>query len=263
MRAFADAWPEEAFVQQAAAQIPWFHNVVILEKIKDIEVRGFYIDKTIENNWSRNILILQIEQELHLRQGMAITNFEKTLPFPQSDLAQALLKDPYCFDFLSIAEDAKERDLEKALVDHIRDFLVELGVGFAFMGTQVHLDIGDQDFYIDMLFYHVKLRSHVVIELKMGDFKPEYAGKLNFYLSAVDDLMRHEDDAPSIGILLCKTKNDLVVEYAIRDMNKPMGVAGWEKKLVESLPEKLKGKLPSIEDFEAEFAHQKEGHNVE
>ncbi len=259
MRAFAEAWPDEEFVQQAAAQIPWFHNVVIIQKVKEPEARRFYVESTWVHGWSRSILGLQIEQRQYQRQGQAISNFERTLPSSQSDLAQQITKDPYCFDFLTLAGDAHERDLERGLVEHIRDFLVELGVGFAFMGTQVHLSVGEQDFYLDMLFYHVKLRCYVVIELKARGFKPEYAGKLNFYLSAVDDLLRHETDQPTVGILLCKTKDDVVVEYALRDMNKPIGVAGWETRLVESLPEGLKGSLPSVEELEAELARKQEG----
>ncbi len=253
MRAFAEAWPDEQFVQQAAAQIPWFHNVVILQKVKAPEAREYYIQSTSAHGWSRAILSLQIEQRLHERQGQAPNNFKHTLPPAQSDLAQQITKDPYCFDFLSLGTDLKERDLELGLVEHIRDFLLELGAGFSFVGTQVHLDIGEQDFYLDMLFYHLKLRCYVVIELKAGPFKPEYAGKLNFYLSAVDDLLKHESDEPTIGILLCKSKNDIVVEYALRDMKKPIGVSGWETKLVESLPKELEGALPTIEELEDEL----------
>lgn len=253
MRAFAEAWPKEEFVQQAVAQIPWGHNVRILDKIQDHETRRFYVLKVLEYSWSRNILLLQIEQRLHERQGQAPNNFKHTLPPAQSDLAQQITKDPYCFDFLSLGQEIKERDLELGLVEHIRDFLLELGAGFSFVGTQVHLDIGEQDFYLDMLFYHLKLRCYIVIELKAGPFKPEYAGKLNFYLSAVDDLLRHESDEPTVGILLCKSKNDIVVEYALRDMKKPIGVSGWETKLVESLPKKFKGALPSIEELEDEL----------
>jgi len=185
MRAFAEAYPDEQFVQQLAAQIPWFHNCVILDKVKDKIEREWYIRQTIQHGWSRTILVHQIESGLFHRQGKAITNFECTLPKPQSELAQQLLKDPYSFDFLSLAEKAKERDLEKALINHIRDFLLELGVGFAFVGNQYHLEIGDQDFYLDLLFYHLRLRCFIVIDLKMGDFKPEDSGKMNFYLSAV------------------------------------------------------------------------------
>ena len=181
-----------------------------------------------------------------------MTNFEATLPNPQSDLAQELLKDPYNFDFLTLGDDAKERELERGLLEHIRSFLLELGVGFAFVGSQVHLEVGGEDFYIDLLFYHLKLRAFIVIDLKTTEFRPEYAGKMNFYLSAVDDLLRHPQDEPSIGIILCKAKNKVMAEYALRDMAKPIGISGF--KLAESLPESLKGQLPTIADLEAELS---------
>jgi len=253
MRAFAQAWLDEEFVQQAAAQIPWFHNVVILQKVKDPEARAQYVGYARQYGWSRAVLQLQIDQHLHERQGQAPNNFAQTLPPPQSDLAQQITKDPYCFDFLTLADDARERDLERGLVKHIRDFLLELGAGFSFVGTQIPLQVADQDFYLDMLFYHLELRCYVVIELKATAFRPEYAGKLNFYLSAVDDLLRHESDQPTIGILLCRSRDDLVVEYALRDMSKPIGVAGWETRLVESLPQELEGRLPTVEEIEAEL----------
>lgn len=254
MRAFAEAWPDEGFVQQAAAQIPWFHNVTIVEKVKGAEERRFYMEQTVINGWSRNVLALQIETRLHDRHGQALSNFETTLPAPQSDLAQQITKDPYCFDFLTLHADARERELELGLVEHIRDFLLELGVGFSFVGSQVPLEVGGQDFFLDMLFYHLHLRCFVVVELKVGPFAPEHAGQLNFYLSAVDDQLRHPSDQPTIGILLCKSKNDVVVEYALRDMSKPIGVANWETRLVEALPDELKGRLPSVEEMEAELA---------
>jgi predicted nuclease of restriction endonuclease-like (RecB) superfamily len=191
MRKFAETYPDEQIVQQAAAQIPWFHNCVLLDKVKDSNEREWYLRKTIEQGWSRNILVHQIESQLYHRQGKAITNFEQTLPPVQSDLAQQILKDPYKFDFLSLGEEAQERDLEKALLKHIRDFLLELGVGFAFVGSQYHLEVGGEDFYLDLLFYHLHLRCFVVIDLKVGQFKPEFSGKMNFYVSAVDDLLRH------------------------------------------------------------------------
>ena len=258
MRTFAEAWPDQDFVQQAVAQIPWGHNVRILDKVKDTETRRFYIEQTMAQGWSRNVLVVQIESRLHERHGAALTNFETTLPALQSDLAQQITKDPYCFDFLTLHDDAKERELEAGLVEHIRDFLLELGVGFSFVGSQVHLEVGDQDFYLDLLFYHLHLRCFVVIELKTGRFAPEYAGKLNFYLSAVDDKLRHGSDQPTIGILLCKSRNDLVVEYALRDMSKPIGVANWETRLVESLPEEFRGSLPSVEEIEAELLEDAE-----
>ena len=253
MRALAEAWPDEEFVQQAVAHIPWGHNVRILDKVADPETRRFYIARTLANGWSRNVLVLQIESRLHEREGRAITNFELTLPAPQSDLAQQMTRDPYCFDFLTLADDARERELERGLIEHVRDFLLELGSGFAFVGSQVPISVADRDFYVDLLFYHLSLRCYVVIELKAGEFKPEYTGKLNFYLSAVDDQLRHSDDQPTIGILLCKGREDLLVEYALRDMTKPIGVANWETRLVESLPAELAGRLPTVEQLEAEL----------
>ena len=254
MRAFAEAWPEEAIVQQAAAQLPWFHNCVLLDKVKDPRVRLWYIEETIRNGWSRNVLVLQIESGLFQRQGRAITNFQTTLPKPQSDLAQQILKDPYNFDFLTLTREAQERDLERELLVQLRRFLIELGSGFAFVGSQVPLEVGGEDFRLDLLFYHLKLRCFVVIDLKMGPFRPEYAGKMNFYLSAVDDLMRHAEDRPSIGLVLCKSKNGVVAEYALRDVAKPLGIAEFQH-LVQ-LPEQLKGTLPSIEEIEAELGRR-------
>ena len=248
MRAFASAYPDEQIVQQLAGQIPWFHNCTIVDKVKDPTERLWYIQQTIQHGWSRNVLVHQIESGLYHRQGKAITNFERTLPLPQSELAQNLLKDPYTFDFLSLGEDALERDLERALIDHIRDFLLELGVGFAFVGSQYHIEVGGQDFYLDLLFYHLRLRCYVVIDLKTSDFQPEFSGKMNFYLSAVDDLLRHPDDQPSIGLILCKSKNQAIAEYALRDMSKPIGVSAYQ--LQEALPEQMKGSLPTIEELE-------------
>lgn len=256
MRSFAEAWPDPVFVQQVAAQIPWFHNCVILDKLSNREFREWYIHKTIENGWSRNVLVHQIESGLIEREGRAVTNFSSALPAPQSDLARAMLKDPYIFDFLGIGEDAAERELERALLDHIREFLLELGVGFAFVGSQYRLDVGGKDFSIDLLFYHLKLWSYVVIDLKIGEFLPEYAGKMNFYLSAVDDLLRHLDDNPSIGIVLCKSRNRIIAEYALRDMEKPIGVAGYE--LTTSLPEDLRGRLPTVDELEEELRRGEE-----
>ena len=259
MRSFASAYPDEAFVQQVAAQIPWFHNCVIMDKLKYLVKREWYIRQTIQNGWSRNVLVHQIESGLLDRQGNSVTNLERTLPSPQSELVSEILKDPYNFDFLTIGQEFSERDLHQSLLIHIRDFLMELGVGFAFVGSEYHLEIGDQDFYIDLLFYHLQLRCYVVIELKAGNFVPEYAGKLNFYLSAVDDLLRQESyDQPSVGILLCKTQNKIVADYSLRDMNKPMGVSTYQ--LMHALPENLRSSLPSIEELEAELSgiHQEE-----
>jgi predicted nuclease of restriction endonuclease-like (RecB) superfamily len=252
MRAFAEAWPDDDFVQQVAAQLPWFHNCTILDKLKTLAERIWYAQQTIENGWSRSILIHQIESNLFHRKGKAITNFDRTLPAPQSELAQQIMKDPYNFDFLSLGSEAKERDLERGLIAHLQKFLLELGVGFSFVGSQYPLEVDGEDFFIDLLFYHLKLRCFVVIDLKMDQFRPEYVGKMNFYLSAVDDLLKHSSDQSSLGIILCKTKKKMVVEYALRDTSKPLGVA--EYRITAALPEKLKGNLPSIEDLEAELS---------
>jgi predicted nuclease of restriction endonuclease-like (RecB) superfamily len=252
MRAFADAYPDESFVQQVAGQMPWFHNCTLMDRVKDAREREWYITKTIEHGWSRNVLVHQIESGLYQRQGKAATNFALTLPPLQSDLARDMLKDPYNFDFLMLTDEAQERDIERALIAHVRDFLIELGVGFAFVGSQYHLEVAGEDFYLDLLFYHLKLRCYVVIELKATDFKPEYSGKVNFYLSVVDDLLRHPDDAPSIGIILCKARNKMLAEYALRDVNKPIGVSQYD--LTKALPETLKGSLPTIEELEHELS---------
>jgi predicted nuclease of restriction endonuclease-like (RecB) superfamily len=251
MRAFAEAWPDEPFVQQVVGQIPWGHNLRILDMAKTRPEREWYIRQTVQNGWSRNVLVHQIESGLYRRQGKAQTNFIVTLPAPQSELAQQVLKDPYNFDFLTIAEDAHEREIESGLLEHLRKFLLELGVGFAFVGSQYPLEVGGEDFRIDLLFYHLKLRGFVVIELKVGAFKPEYAGKMNFYLSAVDDLLRHADDQPTIGIILCKSRNAIVAEYALRDTTKPIGIS--EYLATVSLPADLKGSLPTVEELEAEL----------
>ena len=251
MRLFADAYPDEAIVQQAVGRIPWGHIVRILDKVKDPVERNFYITKTIENGWSRNVLEIQIETGLYLRQGKAITNFDLTLPKPQSDLAQQLLKSPYNFDFLGLTDEAHERDIEQAMVRHIRDYLLELGSGFAFVGSQYRLDVGGEEFFIDQLFYHLKLRCYFVLELKAGKFKPEYLGKLNFYFSAIDDLLREDGDNLSVGLILCRGENQTVVEYALRDLSKPIGISSYE--LTKILPENLRGNLPTIEEIEAEL----------
>ena len=251
MRALAEAWPDLAIVQGALAQLTWFHNLALLEKVKSPEERLWYARAAVENGWSRNVLVMQIESGLYRRQGKAITNFERTLPSPQSDLAQQLLKDPYNFDFLMLAEDAKEREIESGLVAHLQKFLVELGIGFAFVGRQYALDVGGKDYRLDLLFYHLKLRSYVVIEIKGGEFKPEYAGKLNFYLAAVDETLKHPSDQPSIGLILCKSKTEVIVEYALRGTTTPMGIAEFTHLL--KLPDEFKGTLPTIEELEAEL----------
>ena len=256
MRAFAAAYRDEAFVQEVLAQITWYHNITLLDKVKGSIEREWYISETIKNGWSRNILVLQIKSDLYRRQGKAVSNFRKTLPPPQSDLAHQVLKDPYVFDFLTLDKETHERALEKELVNHITKFLLELGAGFAFVGKQFHLEISGQDFYIDLLFYHTRLHCYVVVELKVGEFKPEYAGQINFYLSALDDLVKAPEDNPSIGIILCATKDRILAEYALRDMRKPIGVAEWKTKLTRSLPAKLKKDLPTIEEIEAELAKE-------
>ena len=252
MRAFAGAWPDAEFVQQAAAQLPWFHLCTLLDKLKTREERDWYLAQAVKHNWSRNILGMQIETRLLERSGKAVTNFEFSLPKPQSDLARQSLKDPYRFDFLGLTDKAQEREVENALVKHVTEFLLELGAGFAFVGRQVLLDVGGDEFFIDLLFYHLKLRCYVVIELKGGKFKPEHLGQLGFYLTAVDAQIKHAQDGPTIGLLLCKSKNKVVAEYALRNNAQPLGVA--EYKLLESLPAELQSSLPSIEQIERELA---------
>ncbi|MBU0501068.1 MAG: DUF1016 family protein [Gammaproteobacteria bacterium] len=252
MRAFAEAWPDAEFVQQAAAQLPWGHNLVLLDRLSTLEERRWYAAKALEHNWSRNVLNIQIETRLLARSGTAVTNFAVSLPRPQSDLARESLKDPYRFDFLGLTDEAQEREIENALVKHVTEFLLELGAGFAFVGRQVLLDVGGDEFFIDLLFYHLKLRCYVVIELKGGKFKPEHLGQLGFYLTAVDAQIKHLQDGPTIGLLLCKSKNKVVAEYALRDNAQPIGVA--EYKLIESLPDELQTSLPSIEQIERELS---------
>ena len=251
MRAFAEAYPEIAIVQQVVGQIPWGHNTILINRVKQPEHRLWYARQTIQFGWSRNILAHHIETDLHARQGKSLTNFDKTLPAPQSELAQQLLKDPYNFEFLTLGSDARERELERGLLDHLRMFLLELGAGFAFVGSQYPLTVDDEEFFIDLLFYHLKLRCYIVIDLKMQKFKPEFAGKMNFYLSAVDDMLRHADDKPSIGIILCKTKSKTIAEYALRDTHKPIGIS--EHRTSAALPDLFKGSLPTIEELEAEL----------
>ena len=232
-------------------QIPWGHNLVIISKSASHKEALFYVNKTIENNWSRAVLVHQIETGLYNRQSKAISNFENRLPKPQSDLAKQTLKDPYCFDFLSFTEKYNEKELEDALTDNISKFLLELGAGFAYVGKQVNIEVGKQDFYIDLLFYHIKLHAYIVVELKTTPFKPEYAGQLNFYVSSVDEMFAGKDDKPTIGLLICKSKNKTVVEYALRGINSPLGVSEYE--LTKQLPEQFKSNLPTIEDIEAEL----------
>lgn len=252
MRAFAEAWPDAAIVQQAVGQLPWGHNLVLLTRLKDPQQRLAYAQSAVQHGWSRNVLNIHIETHLLERTGAAITNFEARLPKPQSDLARESLKDPYRLDFLALGREAGEREIENALVKHVTEFLLELGAGFAFVGRQVLLDVGGDDFFIDLLFYHLKLRCYVVIELKGGKFKPEHLGQLGFYLTAVDRQIKSEHDNPTIGLLLCKSKNKVVAEYALGDKTQPMGIA--EYKLLESLPAELQTSLPSIEQIERELA---------
>ena len=254
MRAFAAAWVERPIVQEALAQIPWYHHIALLEKLDDPAKRLWYARKAMEHGWSHSILVLQIDGRAHARQGKAITNFRDTLPPAESDLATQVFKDPYLFDFLATAEPRREREIEQSLVDHIQRFLLELGAGFAFVGRQVPLEVGDQDFQIDLLFYHLTLRCYVVVELKAVPFDPAFVGQLNLYLSAADDLLRHPDDQPTIGLLLCHAKNKVVVEYALRHLQRPIGVARWATTLVGRLPKALKGSLPTVKEIEAEVS---------
>ena len=247
MRSFAEAYPDEAIVQRSVGKLPWRHNLALIDKLKTQEQRLWYAEKTIENGWSRDVLVYQIESNLFQRQGGAVTNFDRTLPQAQSDLANYLIKDPYSFEFLPVQEDVQERELEKALVTHIRDFLMELGVGFSFVGSQYHLEVDGEDYYLDLLFYHLKLRCFIVIDLKMGEFQPEYSGKMNFYVSAVDDLLRHSTDNPTIGLILCKSKSKTKAEYALRNLNTPIAVT------THRLPKSLKENLPTVEQLEMEM----------
>ena len=246
--------PSSPIVQPPVAQLSWKHHLALLDKLDTRADRLWYAAKAVENGWSRPILAFQIDSGLHTRQGKAVTNFQTTLPSPQSDLAQQITKDPYYFDFLTLRADANERTVEDALLAHVEKFLLELVVGFALVGRQVHLAVGDQDFYLDLLFYHLKLRCFVVIDLKLRDFTPEAAGKMNFYLSAVDDRFRQSDDQPSIGLILCRAKNRIIAEYALRNLQKPIGVSDYVTRLVESLPKELRASVPSVKEIENELA---------
>lgn len=242
-----------AIVQQLVAQLPWGHNVILLDKVKDISARLWYMRRTIEHGWSRNVLALQIKSAAHARAGKAVHNFNRTLPPPQSDLAEQALKDPYIFDFLTLAEPFRERELELALLDHVQKFLLELGHGFAFVGRQYHFEVGAGDFYLDLLFYHLRLRCFVVVDLKRGAFKAEYAGKMNFYCNVVDDRLRHPDDKPTIGLILCQDKNRIVAEYALKGVGKAIGVSEYQ--LTRALPKELQSSLPTVEQMETELAN--------
>lgn len=289
MRAFAEAWPEISFVQRPVApstagkkaesaivqaplaqispasssaivqgilaQLPWYHHVALLDKLDAPADRLWYAAKAVEHGWSRDVLAHHIGSGLHQRQGRAVTNFARTLPAPQSDLAQQITKDPYLFDFLALHADANERAVEQTLLAHVEKFLLELGAGFALVGRQVHLEIGGQDFYLDLLFYHLHLRCFIVVDLKVREFTPEAAGKMNFYLSAVDDRFRQPGDQPSLGLILCRSKNRVIAEYALRDIKKPVGVADYVTRLVATLPAPLKNAVPSVADLERGLKH--------
>lgn len=268
MRAFYRAWTEGVAKRQQAVgvldgrslptpveEIPWGHNIQLITRVKDPVERLWYAGQAVEHGWSRAVLVHQIESDLFRRQGKAITNFQSTLPPHQSDLAQQVLKDPYNFDFLTLTADTRERELERGLLAHLRKFLLELGAGFAFVGEQHRLEVAGEDFSLDLLFYHLRLRCFVVIDLKIEPFKPEFAGKMSFYLSAVDKLLRHENDERTIGLILCKEKNHLVVEYALQDLRKPVGVSAY--RITKRLPDRLKGSLPTIEQLATELSHGK------
>jgi predicted nuclease of restriction endonuclease-like (RecB) superfamily len=247
MRALAEAWPDEVIVQQLIAQLPWGHNLRVLDRVKDRSVREWYLRSALEHGWSQNVLVHMISSHLHEREGKGIHNFRLTLPPDGSDMAGQILRDPYNFDFLTLTDPVRERALERGLLIHLRDLLLELGRGFAFVGSQVPLPVGDQMFYLDLLFYHVRLHCYFVIELKTGEFKPEYAGKLNFYLSAVDGSLKTDRDDPTIGLLLCETKNEAIVELSFKNVQKPMGVSTYT--VTRELPKGLEEEIPSMEDF--------------
>ena len=250
MAKFALRFPDAEIVQAALAQITWYHHIALMDKVKEADEHIWYAKEAAQNGWSRNVLVHQIESGLYQRQVLAnkVSNFEVRLPAPQSELAVQTMKDPYIFDFIPFKEDMVERDIEQALVKDVTRLLLELGTGFAFLGNQYHLNVGGDDFYIDLLFYNLNLRCYVVIELKTGEFKPEYAGQLNFYLSAVDGILKKEQDNPSVGLLRCKSKNDIVAEYSLKDMSKPIGVSAYQ--ITSDLPEELEKELPSVEDIQ-------------
>jgi len=254
MKLFAEAFPDGPIAKRPVSQLGWGQIIRLLQMVKDPVDREFYIRETLAHGWSRSILEIQIQNRLHLRAGRAQSNFALTMPPVDSDMAAQLFKDPNLFDFLGTADPRREAEVEQALVDHIQQFLLELGAGFAFVGRQVHLEVGDEDFYLDLLFYHLKLRRYVVIELKARAFEPGDAGQINLYRSAVDDLLRHPDDQPTIGLLLCKGKNKLLVEYALSGLEQSIAVADWKTQLTETLPPEFQGSLPTIEEIEAELS---------
>ena len=253
MRKFAEAWPEKQIVQRTVAQIPWRSNITLLDKLKEPNLRLWYANKVIEHGFGKDMLVFQIESELHKREGASLNNFKELMPPMASDLVNQVFKDPYIFDFLGTDMPRKEYELEQKLIDHIQKFLLELGQGFAFVGRQVHLELGNQDYYIDLLFYHLNLRRFVVVELKSGAFKPEYVSKLNVYQNVVNDVLKHETDMPTIGLLLVREKNKLVVEYSLMNNQNPIGVANWENELQEKIPKDITSNLPTIEEIEKEL----------
>lgn len=244
----AQSTEDDKFVQVSLAQIPWYHHITLLAKVKGLKERMFYIQQTALNGWSRDVMMLQVNSGLYERQGMAVSNFGQTLPAPQSDLAQAVFKDPYHFGFLNLMDKKNELAIERQLTEKISDFLLEMGNGFAFVGRQYHLVIGKDDYYVDLLMYHTKLHCYVVIELKAVEFIPEFVSKLNFYISAVDDTVRTEQDNPTIGLLLCRTKDNVKAEYALRGMTQPLGIAEYD---LERFFDQAKKALPSIEELES------------
>lgn len=253
MRKFAECWPDFEIVQRVVAQLPWRTNIKLLDKLNNVESRIWYAYKTLENGWSSTILELQIQSCLMERSGKSVNNFVVALPPMDSDMANQIFKDPYLFDFLGTDVPRREVEIERKLTEHIQKFLLELGQGFAFVGRQVHLEVGGQDFYIDLLFYHLKLRCYVVIELKACDFEPGFISQLNMYQNAVNDILRHPDDKPTIGLLLVKGKNETVVEYSLSGYQNPIGVAEWKSQIEKSLPAELRSSLPSIEEIEKEL----------
>lgn len=259
MRKFAEVYSDPQFVQAVLAQLPWWHNLLLLEKLKDSSLREWYAQEVIKNGWSGRSLEEAIRSDLYSRKGKAITNFQERLPEPHSQLAKDLLKSPYNFGFLSLEYDYVEQELERGLVGNLEKLILELGQGFAYVGRQYHIEIAGDDYYLDMLFYHIKLRCFCVVELKTTDFKPEYAGKLNFYLSAVDRQLKHPADNPSIGMIICRTKNDLKVEYSLERSTMPMGVSEYAVNIINALPKELRGTLPTAAEIEARLTqHQVE-----
>ena len=253
MRKFALCWPEFEFVQRVIAQIPWGTNITLIDKLKDEDSRKWYAYQTIEHGWSRTILEMQIQSRLMERTGQTVNNFQIAFTPTDSDMVNQTFKDPYLFDFLGTDVPRREMEIEQKLTEHIQDFLLELGQGFAFVGRQVHLEVGGQDFFIDLLFYHLQLRCYIVIELKACDFEPGFVSQLNMYQNIVNDILRHPDDKPTIGLLLVKGKDRTVVEYSLQGYQNPIGVADWQEQITQSLPENLRSSLPSIEEIEKEL----------